>query len=174
MRVFTNGDGTRLLADKPILLQSGNHDFSGIDINVLDASPLNRGERSGLQWAVLNRYIEFLNMEEEELLARAEYPKPVPTEYPPRYEDAQGVIYDFSDDKCSFIRIPAKRIFPDMGNGTITRDELMATMNARAEWIHPYEDYGYGYSYCFEDCSVFIHSNSDMEIGENDEVWIKM
>jgi hypothetical protein len=174
IRVFTNSDGTRLLSDKPILLQSDDHDFSDIDINVLDEPPLSRDKRSGLHWAVLNRYIEFLNLSEEEFLARTEYPRLVPTEYPPRYEDAQGVVYDFSGDKCSFVRIPAGRIFPDMGDGTITKDELMTIMNARVEWIHPYEDYGYGYAYYFEDCSVFIHSDSDMEIRGDDEIWIKI
>jgi hypothetical protein len=174
MRVFTNSDGTCLLTDRPVLLQSVDHDFSGIDIDVLDDPPLSRDERSGSQWIALNKYIELLNMSEDELLARTEYLKLIETEYEPGYEDAQGVIYDFSRDRCDFIRIPAKLIFPDTSDGTITKDELMAILNARAEWIHPYEDYGYGYAYYFEDCSVFIHSNSDMEIRGDDGIWIKM
>jgi hypothetical protein len=174
MKVFTNGDGTRLLADKAILLQAGDCDFSDVDIVGLDEAPLSRDERSGDQWSALNRYIEFRGMSETEFLTRTEYPKRISTEYDLRYKDAQGVVYDFSRDQCSFIRIPVKLIFSGLNDRTITRDELLTMMNAKVDWMYPIEDYGYGYSYYFDDCDVFFNSDENMEISGEDEIWIKM
>jgi hypothetical protein len=171
LKVFTNQDGTKLLTDKPILLQEEDRELT---------PPTHKDRvnpaisRNGPLWSGINTFTERLKKPQTEIMPDSDKITILDGRYGPEYSYiGSEATYQFdTDNNCDLISIPADELFQYLRHGDMDGETFVKEMDLCVTWGYSDGVGQYLYHYAFEDCMVMILSNGESRNITKDSVVI--